>query len=66
MKKVIFIVVFTLATLALGSGPYAAEVTLGPDLKIPPPIRLVVGAVLQVGDTASAPRHPIMLPFIPS
>ena len=36
MKKVIFIVVFTLATLTLGSGPYAAEVILGPDLKIPP------------------------------
>ena len=36
MKKIITLITLTLATLGLGSWPYAAEVTLGPDLKIPP------------------------------
>lgn len=36
MKKIMFIFVLTVATLGLVADSYAAEVTLGPDLRIPP------------------------------
>ena len=36
MKKIVISMTFALATLGLALGLYAAEVTLGPDLKIPP------------------------------
>ena len=64
MKKVMFIFVFTVATLGLVAGSYAAEVTLGPDLKVP--ISLEVARAARVGAIASVPRHPTILPLIPS
>lgn len=36
MRTVMLVVSFIFATLGLAPGSYAAEVTLGPDLKIPP------------------------------
>ena len=65
MKKIIFIVVFTLVTLGLVAGSYAAEVTLGPDLKIPPHYKPGSGSCSAgrgYSFSAAAPNYPSTYP----
>jgi hypothetical protein len=63
MKKVITIS-FILISLGVVSGSYAAEVTLGPDLKIPPYYKASTSCSAGRGYNASAeaPGHPSTYP----
>lgn len=66
MKKAMLISSFIIVTLGLISGPYAAQVPLGPDLKkIPPYYKLASGTCLPGRGytfSAEAPNYPSSYP----
>lgn len=65
MKKMPFSIAFTVASLGFVASPYAAEVTLGPDLRIPPHYKPGGGSCSPgrgYSFGAEAPNHPSTYP----
>ena len=67
MRKVAFIFAFSVASLGFVAGPYAAEVTLGPYLRIPPHYKPGSGTCSPgrgYSFSAEAPNYPSTYPKV--